>query len=71
MQLDTLVSMFVGGSDVLFYLHIGGGKAVLSAVHKMLPFFGRLNTFNLLWCYPRNINANKGGLESPVREVIA
>lgn len=32
MHLGTLVSMFVGGSDVL-YLHIGGGKAVLSAVH--------------------------------------
>ena len=71
MQLGALLSTFVGGSNVLCYLRTGGGKAVLSAVRKTLPFFGRLNTFNLLWCYPRNINANKGGLESPLREVIA
>ena len=70
MQLGALVSMFAGGSNILCYLHIGGGKAVLSAVHKMLPFFGRLNTFNLLCCYARNTNANKSGLESPLREVI-
>lgn len=46
-------------------------RGALSAVHRTLPFFGRLNRFNLRWCYPRNINANKGGLESPLREVIA
>lgn len=43
---------------------------MLSAVHKMLPFFGRLNMFNYLWCYPRIINTKKGSLGSPLREVI-
>lgn len=63
--------MFVGGRNILYYLHIGRGKTVFSVVHKILPLFGRLNTFNLLWCYPRNINANKAGLEFSLREVMS
>lgn len=63
--------VFVGGRNVLYYLHIGRGKTVLSVVHKILPLFGRLNTCNLLWCYPRNIKANKPGLKFSLRQVVS
>lgn len=35
MQLGMLVSMFVGGSNVLCYLHIGGERSVLFTEHSL------------------------------------
>lgn len=43
---------------------------MLSALHKTLPFFGRLNALNYLWYYLRNINAKKGQPRIPLGELI-